>query len=311
MNPLISIIIPVYNAENTLNRCVDSIVNQTFNDWELLLIDDGSKDKSSKICDRYAAKDQRIKVFHKKNGGVSSARNLGLDNAKGEWITFVDSDDYIYDNIFDIISSHEEDFLIFSYDINHNGKIRSGEGIPSYYSSYPIKTVLNKYIYTNLFRTPWSKFFKRRLIDALRFDTQISIGEDTLFVLQYLRKCESFFISDKKYYIWSEGNISCANKYKLDTNKAVYIVSCLYSEYKSLNIRCIKFEILIYWFYYSLCEDDLYKNGAIWFKNKTIMQLWQNIKFSCSIKARIIIRKCRLISFFFTLYYKKRLFNNM
>ena len=93
--PLISIIIPVYNSEKTLNRCVNSILNQTFMDWELLLVDDGSTDKSGKICDQYALKDFRIRVFHKKNGGVSSARNTGLDYAIGSWITFVDSDDFI------------------------------------------------------------------------------------------------------------------------------------------------------------------------------------------------------------------------
>ena len=92
---MISIITPVYNAEKYLRCCIDSIIAQTFTDFELLLIDDGSKDKSGAICDEYAAKDARIRVFHKENGGVSSARNLGLDNAKGEWITFIDSDDWV------------------------------------------------------------------------------------------------------------------------------------------------------------------------------------------------------------------------
>ena len=100
MNPSISIIVPVYNAERTLNRCVDSILSQTFQEWELLLIDDGSTDRSGELCDEYASKDQRIKVFHKKNGGVSSARNIGLNYAKGEWITFIDSDDEIPKNTF-------------------------------------------------------------------------------------------------------------------------------------------------------------------------------------------------------------------
>ena len=95
MNPTISIIVPVYNTEQYLNRCIDSILSQSFTNFELLLIDDGSTDKSGDICDEYARKDERIKVFHKKNGGVSSARNMGLDFARGEWITFVDSDDYI------------------------------------------------------------------------------------------------------------------------------------------------------------------------------------------------------------------------
>ena len=92
--PTISVIVPVYNAEKYLHRCIDSVLAQTYTDFELLLIDDGSKDQSGEICDEYAQKDARVRVFHQENGGVSSARNLGLDNAKGEWVTFVDSDDW-------------------------------------------------------------------------------------------------------------------------------------------------------------------------------------------------------------------------
>ena len=98
-NPKISVIIPVYNAESTLRRCVDSVLAQTFTDFECLLINDGSKDKSGEICDEYAIRDSRVRVFHKENGGVSSARNVGLDNATGEWIAFVDSDDWVGRNI--------------------------------------------------------------------------------------------------------------------------------------------------------------------------------------------------------------------
>ena len=93
--PQISVIIPVYNAEKCLHRCIDSILLQTYIDFELLLIDDGSTDSSGIICDGYATQDSRIRVFHKSNGGVSSARNLGLDNALGEWVCFIDSDDEI------------------------------------------------------------------------------------------------------------------------------------------------------------------------------------------------------------------------
>ena len=91
----ISIIVPVYNTEKYLRCCIDSILVQTFADFELLLINDGSTDSSGTICEEYALEDRRVRVFHKENGGVSSARNVGLDNARGEWITFVDSDDYI------------------------------------------------------------------------------------------------------------------------------------------------------------------------------------------------------------------------
>lgn len=108
MSPVVSIIVPVYNAEKTLKRCVNSIINQLYKDWELLLVDDGSTDDSSIICDEYAQQDRRIRVFHKQNGGVSSARNVGLDNAIGEWVTFIDSDDWIEKrmlNIFNIVSN--------------------------------------------------------------------------------------------------------------------------------------------------------------------------------------------------------------
>lgn len=93
--PQISVIVPIYNTEKYLHRCIDSILAQTFTDFELLLVDDGSNDHSGAICDEYARRDPRVRVFHKKNGGVSSARNLGLDNAKGEWIAFCDADDWV------------------------------------------------------------------------------------------------------------------------------------------------------------------------------------------------------------------------
>ena len=119
--PQISVIVPVYNAEKYLHRCIDSILAQTFSDFELLLIDDGSKDNSGRICDEYAAKDSRIRVFHKKNGGVSSARNMGLDNAKGDWITFVDSDDWVkQDYLYSMISQPDADLIMSSFDIIEN-----------------------------------------------------------------------------------------------------------------------------------------------------------------------------------------------
>lgn len=95
MIPLFSLIIPVYNVETYLRKCLDSILDQDFDDWEALLVDDGSTDGSGAICDEYAAKDNRFRVFHKSNGGVSTARNMALDNARGEWLWFVDSDDWI------------------------------------------------------------------------------------------------------------------------------------------------------------------------------------------------------------------------
>lgn len=95
MEPLLSIIVPIYNVEQYLERCIESIINQTYKNLEIILVDDGSKDNSGTIADTYASKDNRIKVIHKENGGLSDARNHGLDQAKGKYIIFIDSDDFI------------------------------------------------------------------------------------------------------------------------------------------------------------------------------------------------------------------------
>src|SRR5690606_27364966 len=125
--PKVSVIIPVYNAEKYLRECLDSVLAQTFTDFEVLLINDGSTDASGKICDEYAEKDSRIKVFHKENGGVSSARNLGLDNAKGEWISFVDSDDTIEQETLATLANEVKDLdidgVIFGYKKLINNKV--------------------------------------------------------------------------------------------------------------------------------------------------------------------------------------------
>ncbi len=114
--PKLSIIIPIYNVEKYLPTCIESFLSQTYTDFELLLIDDGSPDSCGQICDEYAAKDSRIRVFHKENEGVSRARNLGLDNARGEIISFVDADDWVTPSYCDTIVSNMEnkDFLLFS-----------------------------------------------------------------------------------------------------------------------------------------------------------------------------------------------------
>ena len=128
MKPLISIIVPIYNVEKYLSRCINSVLSQTFPDFELLLIDDGSTDKSGYICDGYAQKDSRIKVFHIENGGVSAARNYGLDNARGEWITFVDADDWIdkdmYYKLYNEAILSEADIVICDFYIYYNQKPR-------------------------------------------------------------------------------------------------------------------------------------------------------------------------------------------
>lgn len=111
---MISIIVPVYKVENGIHRCIESVLDKSYKDWELLLIDDGSPDHSGSICDSFAEKDRRIKVFHKEYEGGSSARNVGLDNAKGDWVVFVDGDDVIAsDHLKLIVDNAEHELLVF------------------------------------------------------------------------------------------------------------------------------------------------------------------------------------------------------
>ena len=186
--PKVSVIVPVYNAEKYLNRCVDSILAQTFTDWELLLVDDGSPDRSGEICDEYAAADSRIRVFHKENGGVSSARNLGLDNMQGEFVTFVDADDMLENTyLFDFqIEYSEADLYIQGYKKIKDGKIVDVKQFSGNENDY--ESIVASAENNNIINSPCFKLFRASVIrkNNIIFDISLSIGEDHLFSLRYL-----------------------------------------------------------------------------------------------------------------------------
>ena len=137
MENLISIIVPVYNVENYLRKCVDSIINQSYKNLEIILVDDGSTDSSGKICDEYSLKDSRIKVIHKKNGGLSDARNAGMEIASGDFWGFVDSDDYIDSDMYSVLL---ENLLGAEADLSACGRIFTYDGkeIPEYSENNPV-----------------------------------------------------------------------------------------------------------------------------------------------------------------------------
>lgn len=202
--PLVSIIVPVYNAEKYLNRCIDSILSQTMTDFELLLIDDGSKDNSGRICDEYAEKDARVRVFHKPNGGVSSARNLGLDNAKGKWITFVDADDRCSCNYLEhLLSKVDDTDLIISYAVICDSTGEKAEVYPEYR--------VNATNFERLFvdsdmhwhTSPWAKLYRASIIyeNSLRFNEMMHIGEDADFLFSFMLITDKIYVSsDTDYY---------------------------------------------------------------------------------------------------------------
>ena len=192
--PKISVIVPVYNAEKYLHRCIDSILAQTFTDFELLLINDGSKDSSGVICDEYAAKDSRVLVFHKENGGVSSARNMGLDNAKGEWISFVDSDDWVEKEYLETLYQDGEfDFVTCYWNVLENNDVLEGvfHADREYYGLNDIRLFLDDNERELLY--PVCRLFRKTIIDRneIRFNQDLNYGEDILFVMSYIIHIQS------------------------------------------------------------------------------------------------------------------------
>lgn len=199
MNYKISIIVPVYNVENYLRLCLDSIINQTFTDFEVILVDDGSTDDSGAICDEYGAKDERIKVFHKENGGVSSARNLALDYVKGEWVLFCDADDMLFDNSLEVLTGNIDEG-IDSICCGYVKISESNEFIRCDSNEYSELVSSNEVLidfYEPLFGKEkniylWNRLLKNSIIhdNQLRFREDLPIKEDGLFLVQYLCRCQ-------------------------------------------------------------------------------------------------------------------------
>ncbi|WP_101689935.1 glycosyltransferase family 2 protein [Dysgonomonas massiliensis] len=207
MNPKISIIIPIYNTEQYLVECIESILNQSFSDFELILVNDGSTDASGNICDLYASKDVRIKVFHQVNGGVSSARNIGLDNALGDWVCFVDADDYIKQDFLKSLivkESDDVDIIYGSWLLCSSDKTVISEGHAFVEQKYSGNTFKNVFGETKLinFGFPWAKIFRRQIIteNSIRFNLKLSLSEDRLFFYQFLYHTKGIiFVSTPQY----------------------------------------------------------------------------------------------------------------
>lgn len=221
--PTISVIVPVYNVEKYLRCCVDSILAQTFSDIEVLLVDDGSTDNSGAICDEYAEKDSRVRVFHKANGGVSSARNLGLDEATGKWLAFVDADDYIGVALYEKVMSEvrETDAIYFHFSTVTDGnvtkiyqtKLKSLEKQPCSFAGFytPSKGEIRNDVFfdDSLAVFCWRGIYKREFIDkqGIRFDIQQKTGEDRIFTFHVLLKAENITVIDDAfdYYYYIRG----------------------------------------------------------------------------------------------------------
>lgn len=236
--PRISVIVPVYKAEVYLHRCVDSILAQTFQDFEVLLVDDGSPDRSGEICDEYAQKDRRVRVFHKENGGVSSARNVGLDNAIGEWICFVDADDWIEPfllaHLLICVVKHDVDAILYNFkrEISPNKFVVDctlGKDVLVDVDTNIICTIFKGQVFNYLFRTAQIR------VHSLRFDENIHYAEDVLFIIQYLGYVQHIYYTDLVYYNYNSYNISATSSILPNDNlNHLLVAEKILSHYSSM-----------------------------------------------------------------------------
>lgn len=297
-SPLISIIVPVYNAEKTLRQCVDSILAQDYSVFELLLIDDGSKDDSPAICDEYAAKDIRVMVFHKPNGGVSSARNHGLEKAQGEWITFIDADDYITERYFDGVDERHEDILIKGYKKFENTGIVAGRVADKLLGMPVFSDFISQFVTDSLLRCPWAKFYKRSLLGDLRFLTDMKIGEDAWFVFNYLAKCKSFVVLLKGEYMVRLAEEPDEVKYAISVDYAIKSLQYLKEAYDGLvqTHHISKGIFLSYIGYFKrISQADWRQDKTKWYSNPNVKALYDYVWPALSVKQKVRLVASRIL----------------
>lgn len=232
----ITIIVPIYNTEKYIEKCINSIINQTYTNLEIILIDDGSTDNSGNICDNYALKDNRIKVVHKKNEGVSIARNIGIEKASGEYVGFVDSDDYIESTMYEVlikdIIENQTDIAVCNCSVNGNSKFE--------------KNILNRHEMLDLILDKdkfrgyvCNKIYKLKLLKNLRFEENIHLCEDLLFNCNYIARSEKMSIIDRKLYNYVKRDDSAVNSFvekHFSVIEAYQKIENIYEKYSEKNL---------------------------------------------------------------------------
>lgn len=222
MENKISVIIPIYNVEKFVVKCIESVINQTYENLEIILVDDGSLDMCPKICDEYSKKDNRILVVHKKNGGLSDARNAGLDIATGDFVIFVDSDDFIEHDLCErCINLFDEDVDIIAYKFrrvydDHIEKIEADESVSKYVQPDIGRIYIERNIITHMVS---DKMFRRSLFDNVRF-IKNRLAEDLAICYKLIGKAHSVVLYNKVFYNYYTRNNSImgSNSYKLCTD---------------------------------------------------------------------------------------------
>lgn len=239
MNKLVSIIVPVFNVEKYIEKCLKSLIDQTYKNIEVIIIDDGSTDSSGIICDKYSKNDKRIKVIHKKNEGVSTARNEGMKQAKGDYIFFIDSDDYLDFDVIDKMVEELEnaDIIKISHKlIKDNKEIRRILNVGIFSKEEYIEKVLTG----NIGGHSWGYLLSRDIVNEVYFDKNTSCMEDTLFIVNCILKVDKIKCIDTSFYnhiINENGITASANRIEKNINDYMYSLNEIEKILKKININ--------------------------------------------------------------------------
>lgn len=249
MKELISVIVPVYNVEKYLNQCVESLVKQTYQTIEILLVNDGSTDSSGILCEKWASKDKRIQVIHTGNRGLSAARNVGIKRAKGKYLYFIDSDDWVE---CDILETLLKNMKVYSSDLSSCGmkKDYGDKELEMQQDEQCVKVtqkqmfhemLCNEYVYGYV----WNKLFKTELADDLLFDEELFSQEDMDFTMRYLTRCKNGVYTKSEYYHYRQRNTSMTGEVgysprKLSIAEVYKRAIPIYSRYCSDDVHIVE-----------------------------------------------------------------------
>ena len=281
MGEKISVIVPVYNVEAYLERCVESILQQTYAHFELILINDGSTDSSGQICDHLASQYENIKVYHIENSGVSNARNMGIQLATGSWVTFIDSDDFVTQDYLATLASAVEGVNVgFAIAPLHHIKNGIVTDIPSHSGKTELwsteETMKELLMTTRTSFFPVAKLFKRDLLADEKFNTNYHLAEDALFLTELLLKtrCSSVFIDKPVYYYdHREGSATTSvNRYVFDTIEVYQqIIAQVSQAFPNLKYELINREC---WSYITVYDKIIFTSREEYQKEKAELRTW-------------------------------------
>ncbi|WP_157970320.1 glycosyltransferase family 2 protein [Albibacterium indicum] len=236
--PKISVIVPIYNASSTLNRCINSILGQSYENFELILINDGSSDNSRDVCEQYASVDQSVLIFHQLNMGVSAARNKGISESRGDYLVFCDSDDYLDENCLEKLIEYKAfDIVLCSYETIPDHGVRlfqNGE----FLTKDAIASCLEAHIYTG-FSMPWAKLYHREIVvsNSLFFDERLSSGEDTLWVNKYLLHVNSIRMLSYNGYRYNKEDREGLSATSIDEATMEVTINKIVESYNDLETK--------------------------------------------------------------------------